>query len=544
MPPHVAVPKPGPCPGKKTPSLLAPVKKAAKKAVAKKKAAPSKPAPPPAPTAPGKDFARRFAAAASPTETGNISIASSYDLDEFYDDEFSPGNGGGLISGIPVQDVTDAIFDYKDSQFAMLNLALRLGFDMDPESAQVLRGLDAVMPHGFVGTDLGVYRGVEGPRMFGPAWSRNGDMTGTEWQDPGYVSTSGSLEVASKFGNAPEGDLVVLRVVVPRGARGIGMQTGAAKDDEEELLLDRNSRFRVVADHGYDSKNIRNLDVEVVVPATTTGTGGAPAQNGRAPLTEAEATQRAKRIENALEQAAGAGISGMTVPPRTGVFWQDRADINQEIARDIYARYAGVPNERRAVLTAGLIGAGKTTALADAADLTQYAVISADDVKEEIARRGLIPAIPGHEDLSPMERASLVQEDSLNIAELIGDMAVRDGKNLVWDATMNNADVTQDRLDWLHGRGYNDIQGVLVQVPLPVSQARARARWLDGTRRWLDGDGLGGRYVPSQVTGRQKPDGPKRTFDKLKSQFSDWHEYDAGGDTPRPQLVRSKKGNR
>ena len=68
-----------------------------------------------------------------------------------------------------------------------------------------------------------------------------------------------------------------------------------------------------------------------------------------------------------------------------------------------------------AVVAGGLGGAGKTTVLGDheGIDPTKYLTINPDDLKEELAQRGMIPKVDG---LSPMEASDLVHEESSYLA--------------------------------------------------------------------------------------------------------------------------------
>ena len=86
--------------------------------------------------------------------------------------------------------------------------------------------------------------------------------------------------------------------------------------------------------------------------------------------------------------------------------------MHDSIIDDLYARASDVPCEQRAIIAGGLPGAGKSTVLERYAgiDRSQYLTINPDDVKEEMARRDMIPPVSG---LSPMEASDLVHEESL-----------------------------------------------------------------------------------------------------------------------------------
>ena len=114
----------------------------------------------------------------------------------------------------------------------------------------------------------------------------------------------------------------------------------------------------------------------------------------------------------------------------------------------------------KAIIAGGLGGAGKTTVLTEHAniDLSQYLMINPDDIKAEMARRGMIPEVKG---LSPMEAADLVHEESSYLALRLALRAQRDGKNVIWDITMSTKKGAEGRIDDLRSAGYNEIDGTL-----------------------------------------------------------------------------------
>lgn len=212
----------------------------------------------------------------------------------------------------------------------------------------------------------------------------------------------------------------------------------------------------------------------------------------------------------------------------------------------MYQKAEQVPNERRAVVAGGLGGAGKTTVLKGHAGVNpdHYLTINPDDIKEEMARRGLVPKVPGHGDLSPMERAPLVHEESSRIASLLADRAYRDGKNVIWDITMSSESSVAKRVAALRAHGYRSITGIFVDIPVEVSVDRAAGRYRGGAEDYRNGKGLGGRFVPPAVIRAQRTSGGstvnRQVFDRLKGQFTDWSVYDNSGSAPK--LVEQKKG--
>jgi hypothetical protein len=136
---------------------------------------------------------------------------------------------------------------------------------------QTAAGLDVAMEHSRLSADAVMYRGTgNSAKVFGSAWNRDGDNTGLEWVDPAYTSTTADQRLTRQFAGA---DPVIMRVFAPAGTPAVRLtdmapdsSTGRiAGDYEAEILLARGTRFRIIADHGYDSvRRVRDIDVEVV----------------------------------------------------------------------------------------------------------------------------------------------------------------------------------------------------------------------------------------------------------------------------------------
>jgi N12 class adenine-specific DNA methylase/predicted ABC-type ATPase len=259
-------------------------------------------------------------------------------------------------------------------------------------------------------------------------------------------------------------------------------------------------------------------------------------------LTDAEFTAHQQRVQSVVGAAVSTLATDRTHAINGG--WKPERDrLHREIAAALYARAADVPNDRKAVMAGGLSGSGKSTVLRDYAgvDPSSYLTVNPDDIKEELARRGLIPEIPDAPDLSPLERAPLVHEESSRIAHLLADMAYREGKNLIWDITMSSIPSTRRRLDDLDRAGYTEVVGVFVDIPAEVAVKRALGRYRDGVDRWARGEGPGGRFVPPDMI-RAHETSPGHTanrdaFDDLRDRFSQWVVYDNSVDGQLPRLV-------
>jgi hypothetical protein len=102
--------------------------------------------------------------------------------------------------------------------------------------------------------DIKVYRG------FGHDGLPAQNMTGAEFVDHGFISTSVNKSTTSGFSS----DNILLEITVPKGMKGIALDTPSGSyNGEGEVLLNRGTKFRVISDHTKDNGQ-RTLRVEVV----------------------------------------------------------------------------------------------------------------------------------------------------------------------------------------------------------------------------------------------------------------------------------------
>lgn len=163
-----------------------------------------------------------------------------------------------------------ALEDYGADNFEPINRMLRGG---DPEQGNVyadrettqawIDDIDSAMEQSRLTEEIQTWRGMANARrLFGNRL--DGDLTGMEWREDAYVSTSADREVSQDFAEAGGGDRVMMRVVVPAGVGGIEISGTTGVLPESEVLLQRGLVMRVVADNGPDENGVRQLDVEVV----------------------------------------------------------------------------------------------------------------------------------------------------------------------------------------------------------------------------------------------------------------------------------------
>jgi hypothetical protein len=172
--------------------------------------------------------------------------------------------GSGLSA-----DQREALTDYQGSDFRLINGRLHdqaAGLDTDdnPRTTEQIRHLDAAMANSTLDRDTVLHRGFrQASRTFGA--SAAGDLTGAEWTESAYLSTTANPDITKHFAGTRR-DPVVMRVLAPRGTHGVqvsGMRDERGHEDEAEILLARDTRLRVVADYGIVN-GVRRLDAEVI----------------------------------------------------------------------------------------------------------------------------------------------------------------------------------------------------------------------------------------------------------------------------------------
>jgi predicted ABC-type ATPase len=265
----------------------------------------------------------------------------------------------------------------------------------------------------------------------------------------------------------------------------------------------------------------------------------------RQPLTDAEHTEHVKEVRAQLERARADGLAteARYVTDPDGETWTpERRVVHNAIIAHLYEAASDVPCERRSILAGGLPGAGKTTVLEQHAgiDRTRFLTINPDEIKSEMAKRGMVPEVVG---LTPMEASDLVHEESSHIAKQLALRAMPEGKNIIWDITMSSRDSVERRINTMRTAGYQRIEGIFVDIPVDVGIHRSDARHREGHDSYRAGYGQGGRFVPAEVIAAQAdPDyGSRnlRTFEQIKLHLDAWLQYDNSVDGQHPVLVDS-----
>lgn len=228
-----------------------------------------------------------------------------------------------------------------------------------------------------------------------------------------------------------------------------------------------------------------------------------------------------------------------------GVWDTERAIQHKQIVDEVWdEQFANVPNEGKAVLTGGLMGAGKTTIIESGAvegvSTTNYGRVDADMMKEKLAQHGMIPDIG----TAPLEAATLVHEESAMLAAAVADRAYAQRRNIIWDVSMVDSHTINSRVSKLRSRGYTEIRGVFVDVTVDEAWARVKERHRADMMRWLSGKGYGGRYVPKRLLDKNRDSSGvwkslnRRIFEREKDVFDSWEVWD----TSRSPAVKVASG--
>ncbi|MEO3860883.1 phage minor capsid protein [Acrocarpospora sp. B8E8] len=155
---------------------------------------------------------------------------------------------------------------YRNSGYQNINAWLRAD---DPDHPQV-DAIDRAMDSSQTTRDALVYRGIQNPYVvFGAGWN-DVDVSGLEWVEKAYGSSSADVRVAENFAESPG---LIMRILAPKGSKAIRLSDMVGPDrvpfsieEEAELLNGRGIHYRVVADRGYDAEGRRHIDVEVIAP--------------------------------------------------------------------------------------------------------------------------------------------------------------------------------------------------------------------------------------------------------------------------------------
>lgn len=161
-----------------------------------------------------------------------------------------------------------ALYSYTGSGYESANSKLNSLPPGAPTGSSTIGSIDAAMKASPLpeGTTV-LYRGFKNPKgVFSKSGKWNDvNVAGMEWSQRSYSSTSGSLSTAEGFAGGNHG--VVMRIIIPPEMQVHGINAkGGQHPGENEIILERGLRYRIVADYGeHGSTYSRNRYVDVMV---------------------------------------------------------------------------------------------------------------------------------------------------------------------------------------------------------------------------------------------------------------------------------------
>lgn len=169
-------------------------------------------------------------------------------------------NGSTGINPSLSTEEDNALARYKGDTFFDVNAILRgtSGGELSEEGYEAMERdislIDSAMNKSRLDDDVTIWRGA-GWDVFD-----EDDLTGSIITDDGFPSTSLSKRIAESHA-----DGVILKIHATKGSRGLNMERwkGGTRG-EAELLLPRNSKFRVVGDNIDDDPDLREIVLELL----------------------------------------------------------------------------------------------------------------------------------------------------------------------------------------------------------------------------------------------------------------------------------------
>ncbi|MFC9835218.1 hypothetical protein ACFVKB_15500 [Rhodococcus sp. NPDC127530] len=170
----------------------------------------------------------------------------------------------------------------------------------------------------------------------------------------------------------------------------------------------------------------------------------------------------------------------------------------------------GIGRQFLALATAGPPGVGKSSSI-DRRHLAGqgWRVLDADTIKDYLLRDAIeqgiytdlltIDLADGHR-LMPRELATLVHTESTKLLDIITEICLSRGENLVLEGTFSWPGLGPRLLRDLAYAEYEKFTILDVEAPQHITRARALTRWWRGRQEALrGGDGFGGRFTPGFV---------------------------------------------
>ena len=176
--------------------------------------------------------------------------------------------GKGRVIGELSTPEKASVKNYASSSYETVNSGLRYGWEPnirnipdDPETLALFKQevvyLDRVMEASYLSEDLTLYRGAVSKDFTNISLDEAQNLIGQVIEDKGFVSTSLDRTYADIGFGGNKNQQVGFIIKAPKGTHGVdlnGLKVSKYKD-EQEILLNRNMKFRVnkVYDDKYDA---------------------------------------------------------------------------------------------------------------------------------------------------------------------------------------------------------------------------------------------------------------------------------------------------
>lgn len=248
------------------------------------------------------------------------------------------------------------------------------------------------------------------------------------------------------------------------------------------------------------------------------------------PWTPDEHASHARYAEDAINRAleAGSATTRTETYDGNGQVWKpDRAAAHRDIVHQFLDADQKVPSGRRAVIIGGIASGHRDQVAGKAAPDSDYVHVSTGRVKEEMARRGMVPSVAG---LSPMEASPLVHDEAAHVAGLLSREAVRRGKNVAIHTALSDAGTAGAHVTALHEAGHN-VHVAFAHVHPGKAADHAASRHQSGHESFRRQQSSGARYLPGALI-RAADAGNGETansvaFKALKPSLGSWEHWDA-----------------
>lgn len=254
------------------------------------------------------------------------------------------------------------------------------------------------------------------------------------------------------------------------------------------------------------------------------------------PWTPDEHASHARYAEDAITRAleAGNATSRTETYDGNGQVWKpDRAAMHRDIVHQLLEADQRVPSGRRAVIVGGIASGHRDHVAGKAAPDSDYVHVSAHRVKEEMARRGMVPSVAG---LSPMEASPLVHDEASHVAGLLSREAVRRGKNVAIHTALADAGTAGAHVAALREAGHN-VHVAFAHVHPGKAADHAASRHQSGHESFRRQQSSGARYLPGALVRAADAGGGETVnsaaFQALKPSLGSWEHWDARDGKPR-----------